>query len=48
VAAHDGWYGVTVALTVGEMAICVAWLVLGILTTRILAVPRARLSDVRT
>jgi len=42
-AALDGSRGV---LSVGEMAICAAWLVLGALMTWVLAVPPARRSDV--
>jgi len=43
VAGEDGNRSV---LSIGEMAICVAWLVLGTLMTWILAVPPARRSDV--
>jgi hypothetical protein len=44
--ARAGLSGTSSRLVVGELAICAAWLVLGILMTWILAVPPARRSDV--
>ena len=45
VAAGEGEYGSSGALRFGEMAICAAWLVLGVLMTWILAAPPTRRSD---
>lgn len=46
VAFYDGGYGVSVASKLGEMGICAAWLILGLLMSWILAVPYARRSKV--